>query len=145
METGSDVAIPVVAVVDDDEAVRSALDNLLRSLGLEVVTFASAEAFLASPVCASAACLIADVQMAGMSGLDMQRHLRSAGNRMPIIMMTAFPQDHVRQRAVADGALGLFAKPFESGALIDCLEQALRRHAAGQSPLSGRHCQRPDS
>lgn len=117
---------PIIAVVDDDEAVRAALDNLLRSLGLEVATFVSAEAFLASPICAGAACLIADVQMSGMSGLDMQRRLRIKGNRMPVILMTAFPLDHVRERAVADGALGFLAKPFESSALIDCIEQALR-------------------
>jgi FixJ family two-component response regulator len=123
---GTPIVAPVVAVVDDDEAVRAALDNLLQSLGLEVATFESAEAFLASPVCTTAACLIADVQMPGMSGLDMQRHLLGAGNLVPIILMTAFPQDHARRRATADGALGYFAKPFESRALIDCIEQALR-------------------
>jgi FixJ family two-component response regulator len=95
-------------------------------LGLEVATFDSAEAFLASPVCATAACLITDVQMPGMSGLDMQRHLLGVGNRVPVILMTAFPQDHARRRATADGAIGYFAKPFESRALIDCIEQALR-------------------
>ena len=70
-----------VAVVDDDEAVRDALSNLLASLDLGVATFASAEAFLASPACRAAACLIADVQMPGMSGLDLQRHL--AEQRQP--------------------------------------------------------------
>jgi FixJ family two-component response regulator len=125
---GASIVTPIVAVVDDDEAVRAALDNLLQSLGLEVATFASAEAFLASPVCTTAACLIADVQMPGMSGLDMQRHLLGAGNRVPVILMTAFPQDHVRRRATADGALGFLAKPFESRALIDCIELALRGH-----------------
>ncbi len=132
METGpaiASIAVPIVAVVDDDEAVRSALDNLLQSLGLEVATFASAEAFLASSACTSAACLIADVQMPGMSGLDLQHHLRAAGNRVPVILMTAFPQDHVRRRAEGCGALGFFAKPFESRARIDCLERALRSHA----------------
>ena len=86
--------------------------------------------FLASPVCRRAACLITDVQMPGMSGLDLQHHLRTAGNRVPVILMTAFPQDHVRRRAEECGALGFFAKPFEGRALIDCVAQALR----GETP-----------
>jgi FixJ family two-component response regulator len=118
---------PTVAVVDDDEAVRHALSNLLASLDLGVATFASAEAFLASPACRDAACLIADVQMPGMSGLDLQRHLSESGNRLPVILITAFPQEHVRRQAEAEGAFGFFAKPFEGGLMIDCIERALRR------------------
>jgi FixJ family two-component response regulator len=116
-----------VAVVDDDEAVRHALSNLLASLDLGVATFASAEAFLASPACRDAACLIADVQMPGMSGLDLQRHLSESGNSLPVILITAFPQEHVRRQAEAEGAFGFFAKPFEGGLMIDCIERALRR------------------
>jgi len=118
---------PTVAVVDDDEAVRGALSNLLASLDLGVATFASAEAFLASPACRDAACLIADVQMPGMSGLDLQRHLSESGNRLPVILITAFPQEHVRRQAEAEGAFGFFAKPFEGGLMIQCIERALRR------------------
>jgi FixJ family two-component response regulator len=117
----------VVAVVDDDEAVRHALSNLLASLDLGVATFASAEAFLASPACRDAACLIADVQMPGMSGLDLQRHLSESGNRLPVILITAFPQERVRRQAEAEGAFGFFAKPFEGGLMIQCIERALRR------------------
>ena len=116
-----------VAVVDDDEAVRHALSNLLASLDLGVASFASAEAFLASPACRDAACLIADVQMPGMSGLDLQRHLSESGNRLPVILITAFPQEHVRRQAEAEGAFGFFAKPFEGGLMIQCIERALRR------------------
>jgi FixJ family two-component response regulator len=116
-----------VAVVDDDEAVRHALSNLLASLDLGVATFASAEAFLASPACRDAACLIADVQMPGMSGLDLQRHLSESGNRLPVILITAFPQERVRRQAEAEGAFGFFAKPFEGGLMIQCIERALRR------------------
>jgi FixJ family two-component response regulator len=118
---------PTVAVVDDDEAVRGALSNLLASLDLGVATFASAEAFLASPACRDAACLIADVQMPGMSGLDLQRHLSESGNRLPVILITAFPQERVRRQAEAEGAFGFFAKPFEGGLMIQCIERALRR------------------
>ena len=115
----------IVAVVDDDEAVRAALSNLLASLDLGVVTFASAEEFLASPACRAAACLITDVQMPGMSGLDLQRHLAGEGNRIPVILITAFPQDHLRRQAEAEGAYGFFAKPFDGRLMIDCIERAL--------------------
>ena len=116
---------PTVAVVDDDEAVRAALSNLLASLDLGVATFASAEEFLASPACRAAACLITDVQMPGMSGLDLQRHLASEGNRIPVILITAFPQDRLRRQAEAEGAFGFFAKPFDGGLMIACIERAL--------------------
>jgi FixJ family two-component response regulator len=118
---------PTVAVVDDDEAVRAALSNLLASLDLGVATFASAEEFLASPACREAACLITDVQMPGMSGLDLQHHLSESGNRLPVILITAFPQEHVRRQAEAEGAFGFFAKPFDGGLMIQCIERALRR------------------
>jgi FixJ family two-component response regulator len=118
---------PTVAVVDDDEAVRAALSNLLASLDLGVAAFASAEAFLASPACRDSACLITDIQMPGMSGLDLQRHLAGEGNRIPVILITAFPHDRLRQQAEADGALGFFAKPFDGRLMIDCIERALRR------------------
>jgi FixJ family two-component response regulator len=116
---------PTIAVVDDDEAVREALSNLLASLDLPVAAFASAEEFLASPASHAAACLIADVQMPGMSGLDLQRHLSESGNHMPVILITAFPRDNVRQQAEADGAFGFFTKPFDGGLMIDCIERAL--------------------
>jgi FixJ family two-component response regulator len=119
-----------VAVVDDDEAIRDALSNLLASLDLGVATFASAEEFLASSACDAAACLITDVQMPGMSGLDLQRHLIGNGNRIPVILITAFPRDHVRQQAEADGAFGFFAKPFDGGLMIDCIERALAAKGA---------------
>jgi FixJ family two-component response regulator len=118
---------PTIAVVDDDESVRGALSNLLASLDLGVATFASAEAFLASPACTAAACLITDVQMPGMSGLDLQRHLAGSGNCMPVILITAFPLDHVRRQAEAEGAVGFFTKPFDARLMIDCIERALAR------------------
>ena len=120
-----------VAVVDDDEAVRDALGNLLASLGLRAATFASAEEFLASPASAAAACLIIDVQMPGTGGLELQRRLAASGNRAPIIIMTAFPLEHVRRQANALGAVGFLVKPFEASLLIECLERAL----AGQEGL----------
>ena len=116
---------PTIAVVDDDEAVRDALRNLLASLDLGVATFASAEEFLASSAYCIAACLIADVQMPGMSGLELQRHLAGRGRQMPVILITAFPLDHVRRQAEAAGAAGFFAKPFDARLMIECIERAL--------------------
>jgi FixJ family two-component response regulator len=114
-----------VAVVDDDEAVRDALGNLLASLGLRAATFASAEEFLTSPASGAAACLIIDVQMPGMGGLELQRRLAASGNRAPVILITAFPLEHVRRQADALGAVGFLVKPFEASLLIECLERAL--------------------
>ena len=118
-------ALPTIAVVDDEECVRAAVANLLSSLGLEVAAFGSAEEFLASPVAASAACLITDIQMPGMSGLDLQRHLAASGNRIPIILMTGFPKEQARQQASAHGAVGYLAKPFESRQLIELIDAVL--------------------
>ena len=117
--------LPIVAVVDDDEAVRAAIQNLVRSLDLGVVTFASAEAFLASTVVGGVACLITDVQMPGMSGIDLQRHLAATGDAVPVILITAFPRDDVRLKAEAEGAYGYLAKPFDGPRLIECIERAL--------------------
>ena len=129
---------PTVAVVDDDDAVRDALSNLLSSLGLTVATFDCAEAFLASPACVEAACLIADIQMPGMSGLDLQRHLADGGNRLPVILITAFPREHVRQQAEAAGAFGFFAKPFEGAPMIACIERAIRESTGERRDSSSR-------
>ena len=114
-----------VSIVDDDDAVRTATQTFVRSLGYKTAVFASAEDFLRAPERDTADCLIADVQMPGMSGLDLQRHLAESGNRLPVILITAFPQDHVRRQAEAEGAFGFFAKPFDGRLMIECIERAL--------------------
>ena len=119
---------PIIAVVDDDEAVRAAIENLVRSLDLGVAVFASAEAFLASTIRRCVACLITDVQMPGMSGIDLQRHLAATGDAVPVILITAFPRDDVRSQAEAEGAYGYLAKPFDGPRLIECIERALSAH-----------------
>ncbi|MCW5736355.1 MAG: response regulator [Enhydrobacter sp.] len=117
---------PTVAVVDDDEAVREALGNLLMSMGLEVQSFGSAEDFLASPHRNSVACLVSDVQLPGMSGLELQRLIVSEGNAPPIILITAFSRDHVRRQAEQQGAVALLAKPFDGRRMVECIHRALQ-------------------
>ena len=117
---------PVVSIVDDDDSVRTAMSSLVRSLGYEACVFASAEAFLASPRLQDTACLIADIQMPGMSGLDLQSALHARRHRIPIIFITAFPEERVRKRAEAAGAVGFFSKPVDGHVIIGCLESALK-------------------
>jgi FixJ family two-component response regulator len=121
----------MVAVIDDDASVRTATDNLLCSHGYLVDTFASAEEFLQSARLSDSACIIADVQMSAMSGLDLLIHMRAHGYAAPFIFITAFPEESVRARALQAGAICFLAKPFAGPALISCLEAALNRHRGG--------------
>lgn len=120
---------PLIAVIDDDESVRIALASLLRSLGMAVLTFAGAEEFLRSPRLADASCAIADVQMPGTGGLELQERLAARRCRLPIIFVTAYPDSRVRDRALAAGAVGFLSKPFAAQDLTNCIEAALRRTA----------------
>jgi len=123
--------LAVISVIDDDAAVRDATDNLLSSLGYLVHTFASAEEFLQSTHLQDSSCVVADVQMSGMSGLDLLLQMRAQGYNAPVIFITAFPEATVRDRALKAGAIGFLAKPFGAPALIKCVESALRRGGAG--------------
>ena len=117
---------PIVSIVDDDDSVRAAMSSLVRSLGYEAYVFASAEAVLESPRLHDTSCLIADIQMPGMNGLDLQSELRVRQQRIPIIFITAFPEERIRQRAEAAGAIGFFSKPVDGRVIIDCLDTVLR-------------------
>ena len=122
---------PVISVIDDDGSVRAATYNLVRSLGYIVHTFASAEEFLRSPHLDDTSCVIADVQMPAMNGLDLQAHLLAEGYRVPFIFITAFSVENARARAVKAGAICFLIKPFPGDALIDCLDAALHEHGDG--------------
>jgi len=115
----------VVSIIDDDESVRTATQCLVRSLGLKTRTFASAEEFLLSPYVTETSCVIADVQMAKMGGLELRSRLRACGNDLPMIFITAFPDERLKVRALEDGAVGFLSKPFDGQVLIDCLSKAL--------------------
>jgi FixJ family two-component response regulator len=123
--------LQMISVIDDDASVRTATDNLLRSLGYAVRTFVSAEEFLGSARLNDTSCVIADVQMPGMSGVDLQTRLLTQGYRVPFIFMTAFPEETIRARALKAGAICFLTKPFDRLTLIRCLDAALERHGGG--------------
>jgi len=118
---------PRIAVVDDDESVREALKGLLRSAGYAVAVFASAEAFLTSGQVDDPACLVLDVRMPGMSGVDLQDRLRASRIAVPVVFMTAHADANVRARVLAAGAVDLLQKPFGDQALLGAIEKALGR------------------
>jgi FixJ family two-component response regulator len=119
--------VPVISVIDDDASIRAAADNFLSSHGYTVHTFATAEDFLRSAHLGASSCIIADVQMPGMSGLDLLEVLRSRGNDTPYIVITAFLNDSVRARTVKARADGILEKPFLTSALINYVKIALTR------------------
>jgi FixJ family two-component response regulator len=119
---------PVISIVDDDEAVRLALRSLVRSLGYVSNVFASAEEFLDSSQLNETSCLISDIQMPGMNGIELQNRLRILDHCTPIIFVTAFPDERNRARALEAGAIGFLEKPFEGRAMIMLIETALRAH-----------------
>lgn len=121
---------PVISIIDDDLSVRTATDNLVRSLGYAVETYASAEEFLHSPHLNDTSCVIADVRMPAMSGLDLQSHLIANGRRFPFIFVTAFSVESDRIRALRAGAICFLIKPFDGDALIRCLDIALGQQGA---------------
>jgi FixJ family two-component response regulator len=118
---------PLISIVDDDQSARCSVNFLIQSLGYQTAPFASAEEFLESGHLDDTSCLITDVKMPGMSGIELQQRLSSSGHEIPIIFITAFFEDKLRERALKAGAIGFFNKPFREENLIACLEQALGR------------------
>ncbi|MGY3609646.1 MULTISPECIES: response regulator transcription factor [unclassified Bradyrhizobium] len=119
---------PIISVVDDDASVRTATARLLRSLGFFVHAFASAQEFLSSPRLRETSCLIADVEMPGMNGIELQEYLIANGYTTPMIFITAFPEDRIRERVMGAGAVDFLSKPFDEPRLLECVERALRTH-----------------
>ena len=117
----------MVSVVDDDESVRRAIDSLFRSVGFRVAAFASAEEFLGSEGLGRTECLILDLQMPGMDGLQLQRRLNLDGHRFPIVILTAHGDADARARAMDAGAAAFLLKPFDG----DVLVATVRRATAG--------------
>ena len=127
----SNGGLTMISIVDDDKSVRELANSLIRSLGYATATFASGEEFLESGCLSDTECLITDVRMPGMSGVDLQSRLIANGNRMPIIFVTADPDESTRERALGAGALGFLSKPISEESLIACLERATGTHSSG--------------
>ncbi len=120
-------SVPVIAIVDDDASVRVSMESLMRSLGYEARCYAAGRDLLASPDLAHASCLITDVQMPGMNGFQLHQALRARGCAVPVIFITAFAEERLRNQAVSAGAVGFLSKPFEAREIIACVEAALGR------------------
>jgi FixJ family two-component response regulator len=118
----------IVSVIDDDESLRRSLKNLLGSVGFRVETFASAEAFLESIHQTQTGCLVLDLRMPGMNGLDLLGRLSSLGTRIPAVILTAHSDDEARRRALQAGAAAFLSKPFNGEDLLDAVRTALDRH-----------------
>jgi FixJ family two-component response regulator len=117
--------VPMISIVDDDESVREATKGLVRSLGYGAATFASAEDFLQSNQINETECVISDVQMPGLSGVELQSQLIARGNRTPVIFVTASTEERTRARALKAGAIGVLSKPLNEERLIEYIQTAL--------------------
>jgi len=119
----------LIAIVDDDKSVQTALQDLIESVGLSTVCFGSAEGFLNSGVQDEAGCLIADIRMPGMSGIELQAKLKSDRCRIPIIFITAHGDARMRIQAMRDGAVEFLTKPFDNAVLLETVYAAIVDHA----------------
>jgi FixJ family two-component response regulator len=117
--------VQLISIVDDDDALRNSLDDLIRSIGFRTQGFPSADAFLSSNQACDTACLILDVRMPGMNGLELQRQMVAANWRIPIIFITSHADDGARARALAAGAVAFLYKPFREEELLNAIDAAL--------------------
>ena len=125
----------LISIVDDDQSFRDSMRRLLKSLGYAVAVFPSAAEFLASPKLAATACLVADVHMPAITGVELYSHLIEAGHAIPTILVTAYPDDNVQERMMTLGVKCYLRKPLVESVLIDCLRSALARgNAPGKAP-----------
>ena len=122
----------MISIIDDNDSCRESLQRLMRSVGFAANVFASAEEFLDSDRLLNTDCLILDVRLPGMNGLDLQRHLASSHSEIPIIFITSYEDDELRARALNAGALDYFLKPFNDEDLLDAIEAALKFNLDGK-------------
>lgn len=124
---------PLIAIVDDDESMREAIKGLIRSLGFDGQAFSSANDLLRFPYLHLTVCLVTDVHMPGMSGLDLHRRLVALGKSIPTVLITAHPETNVRASALGAGIVGCLKKPFGEQALLECIRSALALSSEDES------------
>lgn len=122
---------PVISIVDDDESVREGTADLIKSMGFIAKMFPDAEGFLRSDSIRCTACLITDVRMPGMTGLELHERLAAQGNDIPTILVTAFPNDRDRAQAISAGVVCYLSKPFNEDDLLACIHVALKHDETG--------------
>jgi len=137
METAVPTKKPLIAIVDDDEPMREAIKGLMRSLGFDAETFSSAEDYLGFPLLRSTTCLVTDIHMPGMSGLDLHRRLVALGTSIPTVLITAFPEQDARVRGLGADIICYLTKPFKEQDLVDCIRSAVARGSDGQNGKAG--------
>lgn len=128
---------PLISVIDDDMSLCAALVGLFRSLGYEARAFGSAEEFLAASETCNFACIVSDIHMPGMSGIELKRHLAARDCQVPVIMITGRADAQIEESVAASGAMCLLMKPFETSVLIRCVEQALEPRRSGAEDVPG--------
>ena len=127
---------PLVVIVDDDQSLRNATRDLLKAAGFSTATFKDAESFLGSASRARAACLVADMRMPGMTGLELYQALVASGNRIPTVIITAHPEELTQSRAREAGITCYLSKPFAPDDLLECVGEALAMSQRGSIPRS---------
>jgi FixJ family two-component response regulator len=127
---------PLVAIVDDDESIRNATRDLLRAVGFSTATFEDAESFLGSTSRARAACVVADIRMPGMTGIELYQALVASGDGIPTVIITAHPEDATRARAREVGITCYLSKPFAPDELLECVSEALAKSPRSPIPKS---------
>ena len=128
---------PLIMCVEDDAPVREAIKGLLVSLGFAAEVFSSAEEVIQSSRLSETSCLITDVQLRGMSGIELQHRLVALGHRIPTIVITAFPDERIRAQALSAGAVCFLYKPITKDELVNCIDSALNRRSGGAKPGPG--------
>lgn len=127
---------PLLICVEDDPSVREAIKGLLVALGFAAEVFSSAEEFIQSSRLSETSCLITDVQLRGMSGIELQHRLGALGHHIPTIVITAFPDERIRARALSAGAVCFLCKPINMDELVNCIDSALNRRSDVAKPGS---------
>jgi FixJ family two-component response regulator len=122
---------PLIAIIDDDESMREAIKGLVRALGYRAEAVGSAREFLGSRFVRRTSCVIADMQMPGMTGLELYQRLSNSGKPVPTILITAYPDAGVRERALSAGVIGYLSKPFEQDDLLACIRSAFTDNHSG--------------